>query len=71
MKLRLLGFTAAALFVIPAVTVLGTQEAFAQRGLFKGWLAPAKYRTSEERRFTIGGGLPTGSFKKARRDRNW
>jgi hypothetical protein len=60
----------AALLVIPAAIVLGTTEASAQRGLYKGWMAPAKYRTTEERRFTIGGGLPTGSFNRAKRHRH-
>jgi hypothetical protein len=70
MRLGLLALATAALFVAPAITLLGTTEASAQRGLYKGWLAPAKYRTNEERRHTIGGGLPTGSVKKTKRPKN-
>jgi len=61
MRLGLLGLAATALLVAPALNLLGTTEASAQRGLYKGWLAPAKYRTNEERRYTIGGGQPTGN----------
>jgi hypothetical protein len=44
----------------------------AQRGLYKGWLAPATYRTNEQRRYTIGGGLPTGiSVKKTKPPRKF
>jgi len=71
MRLGLLGLATAALFVAPAVTLLSTTDASAQRGLYKGWLAPAKYRTNEERRYTIGGGRPTGSsVKKMKRAKN-
>jgi hypothetical protein len=71
MRLGLLGLATAALLAAPAVTLLSTTDASAQRGLYKGWLAPAKYRTNEERRHTIGGGLPTGSsVKKMKRAKN-
>jgi hypothetical protein len=68
MRRGLLGLATAALLVTPAITLLSTTEATAQRGLYKGWLAPAKYRTNEERRYTIGGGLATGAnVKKTKR----
>jgi hypothetical protein len=71
MRLGLLGLATAALLVAPAITLLSTSEASAQRGLYKGWLAPAKYRTNEERRYSIGGGIPTGSsIKKTKRPKN-
>lgn len=67
MQRRLLAFATAALLVFGATTLFSANEASAQRGLYKGWLAPAKYRTNEERRYTIGGGLPTGSLINTKR----
>jgi hypothetical protein len=67
MRLGLLRLTAAALLAAFAAILFGAGQASAQRGLYKGWLAPVKYRTTEQRWYTYGGGLPTGRFKKAPR----
>jgi hypothetical protein len=63
-------WAALALLAGSFVMLLGISEAPAQRGLYKGGLVPTRYRTNEERRVTIGGGLPTNAVRKVRRQRN-
>jgi len=64
MRLALRKLAMSAVLAALGLTLLSAGGASAQRGLYKGWLAPAKYRTTEERWYTYGGGLPTGRFAK-------
>jgi len=67
MKLRFVMLASTVLITGLFVVLLGSEKAAAQRGLYKGWLSPPVYRTSEQRRFSIGGGLPTNSARKVKR----
>ena len=67
MKLRFVMLASMVLTTGLFVTILCTDKAAAQRGLYKGWLAPPVYRTNEQRRFSVGGGLPTNREQKVKR----
>jgi len=68
MKLRFVTLASTLLTAGLFVLLLSTDKAVAQRGLYKGWLAPPVYRTNEQRRFSVGGGLPINSARKAKRN---
>ena len=71
MRLGLRKWAMGAVLAALALTLFGAGGASAQRGLYKGWLAPAKYRTTEERWYTYGGGLPTGRHCKKAPCKPW